>query len=120
MSSKRTDVHRPGAIIPANYEYVLSYRKPGAEVWYQYNMNEVRSVCESIGWGQTTPMWGHIGKCGICGARFLEGDLWQHTVTGDYIHVGHECANKYAMLANRADFNIALAAIKRNHQAEIE
>jgi hypothetical protein len=65
-------------------------------------------------------MFGTMGKCGICGARFRYGDIWTHIPTGDIVHVGHDCAEKYAMLADRDDFNAALEQLKRKRAAFIE
>lgn len=116
--SKRTDCHRPGAIVPNDYEYVMSYLTPGSEPFDQYGMADARQLCESIGWGKgSAKMWGHMGKCGVCGAIFRAGDIWQHTPTGDLLHVGHDCAEKYELLANNPAFDAAVASIEQRRQA---
>jgi hypothetical protein len=116
---KRTDCHRPGAIVPSDYEYFMSYVMPGSEPWDQFNMDYARQVCEKHGWGKDGRMHGHMGKCGICGASYRYGDIWTHTPTGHIIHVGQNCAHKYEMLADRDDFNAALESLKQRRAAFI-
>lgn len=122
--SKRLDCHRPGAIVPSDYGYRLSYALPGSDpLDPAWNLDAARAMCEEIGWGKSrrgTQMFGHIGKCGICGAAYRYGDIWIHVPTGDLVHVGHECADKYEMLAERPGFLAALEAIKRNRAGRIE
>jgi hypothetical protein len=85
-----------------------------------YGIKEARELCEGVGWHREGKMWGSMGKCGICGANYRYGDIWQHIPTGHLIHVGHDCADKYAMLADRDDFNAALESIKRRRAAVIQ
>ena len=116
ISSKRVDAHRPGAIVPRDYEPILSYLTPGSEPFDSFHMPEVRALCESIGWGRAggaTRMFGHVGKCGVCGARFRAGDVWRHMPTGDLVHLGHDCASKYELVADRSDFDAAWESIQR-------
>jgi ribosomal protein L9 len=115
----RTDPHRPGTIDPTDYTYVLSYMTPGEEPFDQYNMEGVRDLCEGINWGQNeggTAMFGHVGKCGVCGSRFRAGDVWRHEPTGDLVHLGHDCADKYNLVANRWDFDAAWESIKARRE----
>lgn len=117
---KRTDPHRPGSIVPFDYEYVLSYCSPGSQPWDQWNMDAVRALCENIGWGRgETQMFGHVGKCGICGAAYRNGDIWRHEPTGDIVHVGHNCADKYSMVTERPGFEAALEVLKKRRAAFI-
>ncbi len=53
---------------------------------------------------QTVPFFtgqGGIGKCSVCGASYIHGDVWLHVPSGEHIHVGHDCAGKYSMLCDR-------------------
>ncbi len=130
--SKRTDPHRVGAIVPEHYRIVHSYSLAtsvdGCPV-PSYGVNCVldRRIldakgqiiaegehnadgrCCVIGFRTiaraTFAAHGDTGKCSICGAAFSHGDIWQHEPTGDLIHVGHTCADKYEMLAERGDFD---------------
>lgn len=126
--SKRTDPHRPGAIIPAHYKYVLSYSLPSSSGGYP--MPGFRLNCESEFLNRETgerrnhdasgmccvrvlmerhvkfSEHGHTGKCSICGARFVGGDVWLHEETGEHIHLGHNCADKYEMLVDRSSYEL--------------
>lgn len=112
--STRTDCHRPGAIVPADYEYLTSYALPDNEGFGAYNLERARAL------GAAAPrMFGHTGKCGVCGASYRYGDVWRHVPTGEAVHLGHDCADKYDLLAARPEFNAALEAIKRARAARI-
>ena len=99
----RTDPHRPGAIIPTDYEFVLWYAL-ACEVdgWPQPSINVDRVVelrrDPSVGWAPT----GSLGECTVCGAGYNYGEVWGHVPTGEHIHVGHDCAD--SMLADRAEW----------------
>lgn len=121
----RTDIHRKGAIIPADYRYIMSYSlatTDGGEHVPSYNVNCVLDnaviggprgahapdgMCCILGMresGKPFAEYGNTGKCTICGAAFIYGDIWQHHATGEYIHVGHDCADKMQYCINRAEF----------------
>jgi hypothetical protein len=130
---KRTDPHRPGAIVPAEYRYVLSYNLATAmDGWpipaFGINCAIDRLKIDATGHGveagkhnedrrccvvglRTAPgakfaATGSSGKCSICGAIFVYGDVWQHEPTGEFIHLGHTCAAKYEMLADRSAWEL--------------
>jgi hypothetical protein len=44
------------------------------------------------------------GGCDVCGTPFRYGDVWQH-VSGECIVLGHQCAEKYGLLADRDAFH---------------
>lgn len=112
---KRTDCHRPGAIVPSAYSYLLSYDMggPSEPAW---NLDAVRNIRNVVHPG--APVFGGMGKCGVCGARFRYGDLWKHE-NGDLLHIGHDCADKYSMLADRPDFCAQMEMVKKNRAARI-
>lgn len=134
----RTDPHRAGAIVPENYDYVLSYNcgsvQDGAPLpSFGVNCELDRKTEHAI--GQHNPDGrccviglmhvarvrfsdhGHTGKCTICGAVYVHGDIWMHRPTGEHIHVGHTCSDKYSMLADRGDFDAALASHRQRTAA---
>lgn len=143
--SKRTDCHRPGAIIPADYRYVLSYALPttrdGARVPAiginceidrrkldekgiliangEHNVNHRCCIVALKATGVRWARHGSPGKCDVCGAAFSYGDVWEHTPTGELVMFGHDCADKYALLADRADFDARLDMERRRTAAEI-
>jgi hypothetical protein len=45
--------------------------------------------------------------CDVCGTWFLHGDVWQHEPTGECIILGHICAEKYGLLADREEWRKA-------------
>ena len=126
MKTKRTDCHRPGAIEPRDYEYVMSYSlattvngwpipSVGVNCVLDYRTDAKLGVhgtgdCCVIGMrehGRRFVATGGLGCCSICGASFVYGDVWLHVPSGEHLHVGHNCADKYQMLANRGDWQAA-------------
>jgi hypothetical protein len=102
---KRTDPHRKGAIVPGNYSYVLSYFTGGADE----PALGVKDIVEMRQNGaKFSDNGGSIGKCAACGAWFKEGDVWYHEPTGEHIHLGHDCADKYGMMVDRSAFELEL------------
>jgi hypothetical protein len=121
-TSKRNDVHRPGAIVPRDYEPVLHYSLsttdggwalPSEGVNCQLDRREVdaKGVVVKNGEHDTDGCCcvegflhvakvafvatGGTGKCSVCGAAFVYGCVWKHLPTGEHLHLGHECARKY-------------------------
>lgn len=115
---KREDLHRPSAIVPNDYTYILGYLTPGSEPWDFYNMDFARKACEAIQWGRgETKMFGHIGKCGVCGAHFREGVIWKHEPTGALVHMGHDCSDKLELHQSDPDFVAAVESLKKRRKA---
>lgn len=142
MKTTRTDIHRPGAIIPAHYQYLLSYNLPtSSEGWpipaFGINCEIDRRQVDAktgafIAHGTHHPSGrcclvglrtianlkfaatGGTGKCSVCSTNYVYGDVWQHTLTGECIHIGHNCADKYDLLSDRSEWELqhgrALAA----------
>jgi hypothetical protein len=101
----RTDPHRPGAIIPTDYVFVLWYAiAMEVDGWPQppRNVDIVAAMLHdpAIKWAET----GGLGHCSVCGAYYKYGEVWRHEPTGEHIHVGHDCADKYNMLTSRAEW----------------
>ena len=101
----RTDPHRPGAITPTDYDIVLWYALAcTVDGWPQPSVNVDRVVelrrDPNVKWAPT----GSLGKCSVCGANYNYGEVWRHRPTGEHIHVGHDCADKYSMLADRTEW----------------
>jgi len=113
----RTDIHRPGAIVPSNYTPAIGYILPGADSTLQdvFNLDEARTLVLTA----NAPIFGAFGKCGVCGANFRYGMIWRH-VNGDLVHMGRDCSDKYELLANWAEFDARREALARAHAARIE
>jgi hypothetical protein len=109
---RRTDPHRVGAIIPTDYTKILWYALP------KYDQPAMGIDCESRRGGQhggdhcciarlrqtgaTFSTFGGVGKCSVCGAAYAYGEIWRHEPTGEHIHVGHDCADKYGLFSDRS------------------
>lgn len=117
--STRTDVHRPGAIIPADYRELFCYAYPTTvDGWpvpgfniHLLNAQRIGARCSGVNGGRggvdwAEPICGDDGKpypmsaihkggaCDSCGAYFVEGSLFLHSPSGECIVLGHICANK--------------------------
>jgi hypothetical protein len=104
--AQRTDPHRKGAIVPGNYEYVLSYWTGSSQDPDGYGLDELMHLQNSGAHFFSGPE--SVGKCDACGARFGTGDVWHHIPTDEYIHLGHDCAAKYGLLVDRSAFELSL------------
>lgn len=129
----RTDPHRKGAIIPAEYDYVFSFNMPtshegqpiqgsgvnceldlswtetqdGQTIHHQ-GAHRPEGGCCIIGLRQRGARFaahGGAGRCTACGAAFVYGDIWRHA-SGEHIFLGHECARKYGLLADRSAWEL--------------
>lgn len=144
MTKKRTDLHREGAIIPADYVYVFSYNlsstldgwpvpsfnvncemdtrwRDADGVLHQGTHSEDRPCC-ILGLkrqGARFASHGTTGKCTICGAAFVYGDIWKHVPTGEHIHVGHICAEKMCLLVDRSEYELERDRIRKNVMREL-
>ena len=131
----RTDIHRKGAIVPTDYRYVMSYSLSTTQhgwVVPSYSVNCILDTnhavsdhtgdCCVIGMhadpSKKFATHGHTGKCTICGAVYIYGDIWQHIPTGEYIHVGHDCADKMHTQDRRAFEHGRVAHINRQKRQQ--
>lgn len=137
VGAPRTDSHRKGAIVPADYKHVISYARASmyggmpipsdaincamdlAVITRDAAGNTVavtpgqhdgsgRCCVHELRRTQRFSEFGGLGKCSVCGAQFVYGDVWQHTPSGEMIHVGHDCAAKYDLLVDRSAYELAL------------
>jgi hypothetical protein len=104
--TKRTDVHRPGAIEPERYTYRGSYSLPtscGGWPVPAIGVEHALAVAAEVH-AAGHEIFGGLGKCGVCGACFSYGDIWQHE-GGELVHLGHDCAAKYELIADRREWD---------------
>lgn len=100
----RTDPHRPGLIMPTDYQYVFSFGtmpSPGPGLPpMRFNVDRVLKMRDA------GVMFGHrsVFQCDICGAHYNHGDVWYHVPTGEHITLGHDCADKYSMFTRRSEW----------------
>jgi len=96
----RTDVHRPSAINPEDYEFVAFAHVPPSECpdprsWAAAQAEEtaaIRAHFERT--GGTFSSHEHGGTCHICGATASWTVCFYHTKTNTYIKTGRDCADK--------------------------
>lgn len=119
----RTDVHRVGAVIPSDYAPLFAYERPqrqgpgfrfncpidraryaeraGVLFMVEEGRHDADLLCCVMGMRSNPSVrWAEQGgpqHCSVCGAYFAAGELWQHRPSGEVIHVGHDCADKYAL-----------------------
>lgn len=109
--SQRTDCHRPGAIIPADYDYLFSYAAP--DRWFSVNWLDnghdgPHSARALLGTGKLFTE--KLRNCHSCGAHFRYGDIWRHRPSGKLVAFGHICSDKYGCIADRSAFERIKAA----------
>jgi hypothetical protein len=100
----RTDVHRPSAIVPSDYELVDHFG--WMTVPAEYNEDGDSMIREPYGEhamatyddGPRVDLWPDLQKCDVCGARFVHGAVMTHVPTGLLLSIGHDCAAKYLSL----------------------
>lgn len=102
----RNDIHRRGAFQPDQYVFFG---------WYYLGMrgsrgvmNASKRVSDYLGSAEAQDfkamVYGDFGKCGVCGARFAMGEIWQHKDRMDLVHIGCDCCEKYEMVSG-TDWN---------------
>lgn len=95
----RTDIHRPSAIVPAEYEFVaFGYRRVedlGDAQFLQEERAKIRRHMERTGGAYSTH--DHGGNCHCCGAHCIYDVVFYHKATNSYIRVGTDCAEKLDM-----------------------
>lgn len=114
MALVRTDIHRPGAIIPQDYDYV------GQEVFETdvlvcapgIVLAERARIQAHMGrTGGTYSDHDHGGNCMVCGAAAIYTVLFHHRPSNVYIRTGQDCAIKMELGGDERDFNAFRAAV---------
>lgn len=113
--AKRTDMHRPGAIIPADYSLTRFYAIPGEND----GPFERADFAATVDFARERAQVGSFGKCGVCGAAFRYGALFTHT-GGELIHMGQDCARKYEMLGDYEAWDAHIESVKRARAAMVQ
>lgn len=143
----RHDIHRHSRLIPSDYEYIASYNlSTRVDGWPvpSYGVNcelDKRHLDPETGkWvmGEHAPdgmccivamrhhpdvrfaRHGGTGQCTACGTRFVYGDLWRHIETGEVIHLGHVCASKVGLHADRTEYEVERDRIRRATLSRLE
>lgn len=117
----RTDVHRPSAIVPEDYDFVECHYVgtaeldpfeiiANAEAMQRINAHMART-------GGRYSQHEHGGTCHVCGATALYLAVFYHPSTNSYIQMGEDCAEKLDMGDVEA-FNPLRRAIKNARNAK--
>ena len=108
----RTDIHRPSAINPAEYDFVAVKYIGQSERGEEITLGSRQIIAQHIQrTGGRYSSHQHGGTCHVCGANALYLAVWYHEKTNTYICTGEECADKMDLLG--ADFQAARASVKR-------
>lgn len=89
----RTDIHRPSAIVPENYEYVATFVFDDFDNWFLQNERKMFEQHREKTGGKFSTH-NHKGNCGICGAHCKHYAIFFHVPTNAYIKTGLDCAEK--------------------------
>jgi hypothetical protein len=115
----RTDIHRVGAIIPADYRPIMWFSAPSREGFYPIpaiNVPEALEIYRAEGVGINPGIF----ACDVCGAHYKHGELWRHEATREVISVGHICAETYGLISEDGDYARRRAAevLRARREAE--
>jgi hypothetical protein len=94
---KRTDIHRPSIVNPADYEFVaVEVTRDDGDIGGAMMAAEQRRIIRrhmEITGGNYS-RHAHGGNCHVCGAHAIYTVLWYHAETNTYIRTGEDCADK--------------------------
>lgn len=89
----RTDTHRPSAINPVEYEYVLSlYYGSDIDLMFAYSDNHIKfSEMEKSGFLTKDDNW-KGWTCSCCGHKIVYSGIYRHIPTNKAVQFGRDCA----------------------------
>lgn len=96
----RTDVHRPSAIVPSDYDYVgfevMKVFDLGSALILQEERARIERHMARTGGKYSTHE--HGGNCGVCGSpNAVYTVLFHHRPSNTYVRMGQDCAEKCDM-----------------------
>ena len=116
---QRTDIHRTGAVIPTDYDFVaFGYQHVEFFSGFlpAFLVNErAKLQAHMAQTGGEFSQHEHGGTCHICGANAIYMVNFYHRATNTYIQTGNDCAQKMEM--SYGDFNAFQAAVHDARQA---
>lgn len=92
----RTDIHRPSAIQPEDYDFVAFDYRGGSDLGAILMLKNERARLDAH-MAQTKGSFSsheHGGSCYVCGAHALYLVIFYHAKTNAYIKTGEDCARK--------------------------
>ena len=103
--AKRTDIHRPSAIIPDDYQFVAFDNVKIESFGDCFLLDENRQIkaAHMARTGGKYSQHEHGGSCYVCGAGAIWTATFYHAATNAYIKTGLDCADKLGF--GYGDFN---------------
>lgn len=98
--TQRTDIHRPSAIRPDDYEFVAMFLPEPNTPDAAYSLSEARATfnlhmeCHP---GAQFSGHEHGGTCHVCGAYARTTAIFYHADSNSYVRMGQDCAAKVGM-----------------------
>lgn len=99
MTKTRTDIHRPSAIVPLDYDYLGVFYQGGSEDMefaYRGDHQELDQILGDNWWeliGVPDGNYKTKNTCDHCGANFAHGVIYRHRPTSELLVVGHICGH---------------------------
>lgn len=94
----RTDCHRPGAIVPADYAYAFGFNGATEADGWPIPPSGIDTIMALRSEGRMADIHSTL-QCDVCGNRFVWGFAYEHTPSGLIVTMGEDCAAKYEMAA---------------------
>lgn len=116
----RTDIHRPSAIVPSEYDFVAfeCIKIEGLGDCEAIMRERARIEAHMARTGGTYSDHAHGGNCMICGNVFATYTvLFYHRPTNVYVRAGQDCAQKLQMSSDGA-FSLFTAAVRDAREAQ--
>lgn len=113
----RTDIHRPSAIVPEDYQFVAFGYQKIETLFDVYAVQHERAALKAHmdSTGGTYSQHEHAGNCHICGASAIYTAYFYHEKTNTYIRTGLDCAEKLEL--STGDANRFKTAIRDAREA---
>jgi hypothetical protein len=109
----RTDIHRPSAINPADYDFVAVKYIGNGVIGESVTLGSAQIIGQHISrTGGRYSTHEHGGTCHVCGAMAMYLAVWHHRPTNTYICTGEDCADKMELYG--ADFQSARKQIAKD------
>lgn len=113
----RTDVHRPSAIEPGDYEYRWIIDTAGVR-----GLTAARY--EAALTSSSTSVYRDTSRCDHCGTHLRYAVIYEHVPTGEYVCTGITCAEKTMSVPNRMMLRVrrlrALTTMRRERRQRKE
>lgn len=118
--TKRTDIHRPSVIVPADYAYVGCKPNVQFDSDFEFILYERKRIAEHM--ARTGGKWAsheHGGTCHVCGVWANGTVVWYHEPSNTYIQTGETCAEKMDYSADDAEeFNLFRSSLTHAWKAQ--